>query len=94
MLDWRYLDPRENRILPAALGGQSRANLLTEPVKIPPQESVGYRFELVHLSEILLSERFTGDVPLSLVLGDRSGRTYKKSFAVDTDLWGPSDGAD
>jgi hypothetical protein len=81
------LDPKEGRLRPAELAGEAPGNLLSAPVKVPAGGGVGYRFELVRLSEILVSEGFAGEARLFLAASDRTGRTYRKPFAVNTDLW-------
>ncbi len=84
------LDPREGRTRQAALGGDETGNLLSEPVRLRVSESVGKRLELARLSNILISEGFDGEVRVLLVVGDQSGKTHRKPFLVNTDLWGSS----
>lgn len=83
------VDPREGRLSPAKLAGDAPGNLLSCSIKMAPGEGLGYRFELVRLSEILVSEGFSGEVRLSLAASDRTGKTYRKSFEVNTHLWAP-----
>jgi hypothetical protein len=84
------LDPMEDRVLPLELA-EGLANILTQggrlPVELVPGESVGYRFELIRLSNILVKEGHTGDVRLALEATDRLSNVYRRRFEVNTDLW-------
>jgi len=84
------LDPTGDRVLPLTLA-EGVANVLAQggrlPVELVPGESVGYRFELIQLSNILVKEGHTGNVRLALEATDRLGNVYRRRFEVNTDLW-------
>lgn len=81
------VDLKEGRLRPAELSSGGSANLLANPSEVRPGRSVGYRFELLRLSEVLVSEGLSGDVGLVLEITDRGGRVHGRRFRVDTDLW-------
>ncbi len=80
------------RIMSARLAGEA-ANMLGQgphqkpPVELVPGDSVGYKFELIRLANILREEGYTGNVRLSLEATDRLGTVYRRPFDVDTNLW-------
>lgn len=84
------LDPMEDRVLPLELA-EGVANVLAQggrlPVELVPGESVGYRFELIRLSNVLVKEGHTGNVRLALEAADRIGNVYRRQFQINTDLW-------
>jgi hypothetical protein len=81
------LDPKHGRLRPAELSADAPVNLLSRPVEVRPGRSLGYRFELMRLSETLVSEGVDGNVRLVLEITDRSGRVHRRGFYVNTDLW-------
>jgi hypothetical protein len=84
------LDPIEDRVIPLELA-EGVANVLAQggrlPVELVPGESVGYRFELIRLSNVLVKEGHTGNVRLTLEVTDRIGNVYRRQFQINTDLW-------
>jgi hypothetical protein len=88
--DWLVLDPTEDRVLPLELA-EGVANILVQgrqlPVELVPGEGVGYRFELIRLSNALVKEGHMGNVRLTLEATDRLGNVYRRRFRVNTDLW-------
>jgi hypothetical protein len=84
------LDPIEDRVIPLELA-EGVANVLAQggrlPVELVPGESVGYRFELIRLSNVLVKEGHTGNVRLALEATDRLGNVYRRRFGINTDLW-------
>jgi hypothetical protein len=88
--NWLVLDPTEDRVLPLELA-EGVANILVKggqlPVELVPGEGVGYRFELIRLSNALVKEGHTGNVHLTLEATDRLGNVYRRRFELNTDLW-------
>ena len=87
--DRSVLDPMEDRVLPLELA-EGVANVLGQgrlPVELVPGDGVGYRFELIRLSNALVKEGHTGNVRLALEATDRLGNIYRRPFGVNTDLW-------
>ena len=88
--DRLVLDPTEDRVLPLELA-EGVANILAQgrqlPVELVPGDSVGYRFKLIQLSNILVQEGHTGNISLALEAADRLGNVYRRRFEVNTDLW-------
>jgi hypothetical protein len=87
--DRLVLDPAEDRVLPLELA-EGAANVLVQgrlPVELVPGDAVGYRFELIRLSNTLVKEGHTGNVRLALEATDRLGNVYRRPFGVNTDLW-------
>ena len=84
------LDPIEDRVIPLEFA-EGVANVLAQggrlPVELVPGESVGYRFELIRLSNVLVKEGHTGNVRLALEATDRIGNVYRQQFQINTDLW-------
>lgn len=86
------LDPVEGRVLPHEFAGAT-ANVLhrpgdgEEPVMLAPGDAVGYKFELIRLSNVLQEEGHVGNLRLSLEATDRLGNAYRHPFSVNTDLW-------
>lgn len=56
-------------------------------MELVPGDGVGYRFELIRLSNTLTKEGHTGNIRMTLEATDRVGNTYRSSFGVNTDLW-------
>jgi hypothetical protein len=81
------LDPKHGRLRPAELSSGAPVNLLSGPAEVKSGRSLGYRFELMRLSEVLVSEGIDGNVRLVLEITDRSGRVHRCGFDVNTDLW-------
>jgi hypothetical protein len=81
------LDLKARRLRPAELSSEGPVNLLSSPSEVGSGRSVGYRFELMRLSEVLVSEGIHGNVRLVLEITDRGGRVHKRRFRVNTDLW-------
>lgn len=84
------LDPAEDRVLPLELA-EGAANILAQSgrpsVELVPGDGVGYRFELIRLSNALVKEGYTGNVRLTLEATDRLGNVYRRPFGINTDLW-------
>ncbi len=88
------LDPMEDRVLPLELA-EGVANVLGQgrlPVELVPGDGVGYRFELIRLSNTLVKEGHTGNIRVMLEATDRLGNTYRRPFGVSTDLWAYPEG--
>ncbi len=90
LIERLVLDPVEDRVLPLELA-EGVGNVLAQgrrlPVELVPGESVGYRFELIRLSNVLVKEGHTGNIRLALEATDRLGNVYRRRFGVNTDLW-------
>lgn len=86
------LDPAGDRILPLDLA-EGLANVLVRergerlPVRLPPGDGVGYKFELVRLANTLNREGYSGNVRLALEVTDRLGNVHRRRFDINTDLW-------
>jgi hypothetical protein len=89
------LDPAGDRVLPLDLA-EGLANVLVRdrgdrggelPVRLPPGDGVGYKFELVRLANTLGREGYSGNVRLALEVADRLGNVHRRRFYVNTDLW-------
>lgn len=86
------LDPAGERVLPLDLA-EGVANVLVReggerlPVRLPPGDGVGYKFELVRLANTLSREGYSGNVRLALEVADRLGNVHRRPFHVNTDLW-------
>jgi hypothetical protein len=84
------LDPVEDRVLPFELA-EEVANVLGRggrlPVELVPGDGVGYRFELIRLSNALVKEGHKGNVRLALEATDRLGNVFRRRFGINTDLW-------
>jgi hypothetical protein len=86
------LDPAGDRVLPLDLA-EGVANVLVRegseglPVRLPPGDGVGYKFELVRLANTLSREGYSGNIRLALEVADRLGNVHRRPFHVNTDLW-------
>ena len=86
------LDPVEERVIPYDLA-RGTVNVLDHgadhqgPVELVPGDSVGYKFELTRLANILRKEGHTGNIRLMLEISDRLGNVYRHSFSINTNLW-------
>jgi len=83
------LNPSEDRVIPLELA-EGTTNVLGQgrlPLELVPGDSVGYRFELIRLTNTLTREGQTGKVRMALEASDRLGNTYRRPFGVNTDLW-------
>ena len=92
--DRLVLDQVEGRVLPLELA-EGVANVLGQgrlPVELVPGDGVGYRFELIRLSNTLVKEGHTGNIRVMLEATDRLGNTYRRPFGVSTDLWAYPEG--
>lgn len=90
----RVLDPTTNRVLAPGLA-EGSANVLASgdrgrrPVELVPGDGVGYRFELIRLADA----GYTGNVRVVLEATDRLGKSYRRPFEVNVDLWAYHDSA-
>ncbi len=86
------LDPVEERVIPYDLA-RGTVNVLDHGadqqglVELVPGDSVGYKFELTRLANIIRKEGHTGNVRLTLETTDRLGNTYRRPFSINTNLW-------
>ena len=86
------LDPAGDRVLQLDLA-EGLANVLVRergekpPVRLPPGDGVGYKFELIRLANTLSREGYSGNVRLALEVADRLGNVHRRHFYVNTDLW-------
>ena len=92
--DQLELNPAEDRVIPLELA-EGVANVLGQgslPVELVPGDGVGYRFELIRLSNALVKEGHMGNVRIALEATDRLGNVYRRPFRVNTDLWAYPEG--
>ncbi len=86
------LDPVEERVIPYDLA-RGTINVLDHgaakqgPVELVPGDSVGYKFELTRLANILRIEGHTDNIRLMLEITDRLGNVHRHSFSINTNLW-------
>lgn len=83
------LDPTTDRVLDPELA-EGSANVLggdRRPVELVPGDGVGYRFELIRLANTLAGAGYTGNVRLLLEATDRLGKSHRRPFEVNVDLW-------
>lgn len=85
------LDPKHVRLRRLDLSTDAPVNLLSGRSEVRSGGSIGYRFELIRLSEILTSEGFDGNIRLALEVTDRLNRIHRCYFDVNTDLWTSSE---
>ena len=86
------LDPAQGMVVSAKFAVDA-GNVLGQrsgeehPIELVPGDSIGYKFELIRLANILKDEGYTDDIQLTLEATDRLGNVHRQSFGVNTDLW-------